>query len=413
MKKNIVFMLILSISLIFLLNGCQNLGTFCPSPGVCVYPEEIEEEDIEGIEEITGEIIVPPEEELEEIEELPEEELEEIIEEFPEEADIVVIEGELVKLSPEAKDPEENVIIFTFSEPLDENGEWLTKTGDAGFYKTTIIASDGVNEVSQEVTILVKEIANKPPVMEFIEDITVTEGDAIIIEPVVTDPEGDNILISYSGWMTTSSYTTTYDDAGEYVVTVAASDGVNEVFQDVNVIVNEFNRPPVMEKIDDIVLKEGDPVAVLVDATDPDGDELTITYSEPLDEDGTWITEIGDADTYKTTVTLSDGINEVSQDFNIIVEAVNRPPVIEIEDPIEVDEGQVVILEPIVTDPEGDNIQLTYSGWMTSDTYETTYDDAGEHIVTITASDGINEVSKDITVIVNDVNRPPEFTKPY
>ncbi len=411
MKKNIVFMLILSISLIFLLNGCQNLGTFCPSPGVCVYPEEMEE--VEGIEEITGEIIVPPEEELEEIEEFPEEELEEIIEEFSEEADIVVTEGELVKLSPEAKDPEGNVIIFTFSEPLDENGEWLTETGDAGFYKTTIIASDGINEVSQEVTILVKEIANKAPVMEFIEDITITEGDIITIEPTVTDPEGDNIIISYSGWMTTSSYTTTYDDAGEYVVTIAASDGVNEVFQDVNVIVNEFNRPPVMEKIDDIVLKEGDPVAVLVDATDPDKDELTITYSEPLDEDGTWITEIGDAGTYEITVTLSDGINEVSQDFNIIVEAVNKPPVIEIEDPIEVDEGQTVILEPTITDEEGDTVEVTYSGWMTVPSYITTYDDAGEHIVTITASDGINEVSKDITVIVNDVNRPPEFTKPY
>jgi len=413
MKKNIVFMLILSISLIFLLSGCQNLGTFCPSPGVCVYPEEIEE--VEGIEEITGEVIVPPLEEIEEEEFIPEEEefIPEEEEFIPEEADIVVTEGELVKLAPEAKDPEGDIVTFTFSEPLDENGEWLTETGDAGFYTIMVIASDGVNEVSKEFTILVKEIANKAPVMEFIEDITITEGDTITIEPTVTDPEGDNIIISYSGWMTTSSYTTTYDDTGEYVVTIAASDGVNEIFQDVNIIINEFNRPPVMEKIDDISFKEGDPVGVLVDATDPDGDELTITYSEPLDEDGTWLSEIGDAGTYEITVTVSDGVNEVSQDFNIIVEAVNKPPVIEIEDIIEVDEGQIIILEPIVTDPEEDNIQLTYSGWMTSDTYETTYDDAGEHIVTITASDGINQVSKDITVTVNDVNRPPEFTKPF
>ncbi len=401
MKKNILFMLILAISLIFLLNGCQKLGTFCPSPGVCVYPEEMEE----GMEEISGEIIVPTEE-------IEEEVPEEVEEELPEEADIIVTEGELVKLAPKATDPEGDIITFTFSEPLNENGEWLTEIGDAGLYKTIVIASDGVNEVSQEVTILVKP-ANKPPIMEFIEDIIVTEGDTVTIEPVVSDPEGDNIVISYSGWMTTSSYETTYEDAGEYIVTVTASDGVNEVSQNVNIIVNEFNRPPVMEKIDDMFLKEGDPVAVIVDATDPDGDELTITFSEPLDENGEWLTEIGDAGSYGITVTASDGISEVSQDFNIVVEAVNRPPVIEIEDIIELNEGETVVLEPIVTDPDEDEVEITYSGWMTSDTYETTYEDAGEHIVTITADDGINQVTKDVTVKVNDINRPPEFTKPY
>ena len=44
---------------------------------------------------------------------------------------------------------------------------------------------------------------------------------------------------------------------------------------------------------------------------------------------------------------------------------------------------------------------------MTSDTYKTTYDDAGSYIVTIIASDGKTSVAKDVKVNVQNVNRPP------
>ena len=392
MKKDVVLILILVVSLTIFLTGCQRMGTFCPSPGVCVYPEEEIIIEDNSLEDITGEIII--------------EEPIEIIE-----ADIIVTEGELVKLSPEAADPEGGTIEYIFSAPLNEKGEWQTKVGDAGYYTTTIIASDGVNEVSQEVSILVLT-ANRAPVMGAIDDITVTEGDTITLEPDVTDPEGDNIDISYSGWMKFSSYKTTYDDAGEHIVTITADDGINEVSQDVTIIVTNFNRPPVMEKINDIALKEGDPVAVRVDAADPDGDDLTIEFSEPLDASGEWLTEMGDAGTYNIIVTVSDGEAKVSQDFDIIIESVNKAPVIEISN-VEVDEGQKIVLKPTIKDPDGYKVDVSYSGWMTSAEYQTTYDDAGEHIVTITADDGIIKVNKDITITVNDVNRPPEFVKPY
>ncbi len=396
MRKNFIILLIFVLSLVFILNGCQRLGTFCPSPGVCIYPEENVSD--KGLEDLTGDIIIP------------EEDIEEEIEEETE-ADIVVNEGEVVKLKPQASDPEGDIIEFTFSEPLNASGEWQTKAGDAGFYKVTVTASDGVNEVTHEVTILVKS-ANRPPVMEFIEDKEVNEGETVLFEPEVVDPEGDEISITYSGWMTSNKYTTTFDDAGEYKVTVTASDGVNEVTQDVTVTVKNLNRPPVMEKIGDVSL-EGDPIAVKVDATDPDNDKLEISFSEPLDENGEWLTDIGDAGEYKITVTASDGEAEVTQDFIITVEAINRPPKIEIKSTIEVDEGETITLNPVVTDPDNDTVDVSYSGWMTSNEYTTTYEDAGEHVVTITASDGIAEVTKDVTVIVNDVNRPPEFIMPY
>ena len=66
-------------------------------------------------------------------------------------------------------------------------------------------------------------------------------------------------------------------------------------------------------------------------------------------------------------------------------------------------------LTPTITDPEGDELTISYAGWMNTNTFTTTYESQGTHVVTITASDGINTAKKDVTVIVNDVNRPPEF----
>ena len=54
-------------------------------------------------------------------------------------------------------------------------------------------------------------------------------------------------------------------------------------------------------------------------------------------------------------------------------------------------------------------MSYTYSGWMTSATKATDYEDAGEHIVTVKVSDGIAEDSQDVKIIVENVNRAPKI----
>ena len=161
---------------------------------------------------------------------------------------ITVNEGELVVLKPESEDPDADTILYTFSEPLDKDGRWQTKKGDAGNYEITITASDGELTDTQKI-LLVVESVNKPPVLKQIADITVNEGETVSFEPVATDPDGDKVTITYSGWMTEASYTTNYDDAGTHIVTVTASDGKESASQDVIVTVNDMNRPPKIVKI--------------------------------------------------------------------------------------------------------------------------------------------------------------------
>jgi nitrogen fixation protein FixH len=321
----------------------------------------------------------------------------------------IVMEGDMVNFpNLKATDPDGDPIKYTFTTPLNAQGEWQTKKGDAGEYKVTITASDGQNTVSQDILIVVKS-ANKAPIIQIAPEIKVKEGDTVTLNPSVTDAEGDKVDVKISGWMTTRTYATNYDDAGNYIVTITASDGQNTVSKDVKILVENVNRAPVIAPLADITVTEGDKVIIEPTVTDPDGDKLTVSFSGPLDSSGMWQSRIGDAGTYKVDVTASDGSQESKRSFTINVKSANKAPIIKINPEVTVKEGETVTLSPTVTDPEGDKVTISYSGWMTSSTYKTTYDDSGTHTVTITASDGVNTVSQDVKVVVQDVNRPPEF----
>ncbi len=321
-----------------------------------------------------------------------------------------VIEGELVNFpNLEATDPDGDPITYTFTPPLDATGKWQTKVGDAGTYRVTITASDGKNSVSQIVIIEVKP-KNLPPQIQLAsKQITVKEGEMVTINVQGSDPDGDKIVMSFDGWMNGPSKMTGYDDAGVHEVGIIASDGKATVREVVKVIVENVDRPPVISPLPDVKVKEGDKVTVKPTATDPDGDKVTFKFSPPLGPDGTWQTTSKDVGRYVINVTAVSGSLGSSTSFALTVESLNKPPVIQVTTPVTVDEGSTVVLNPVITDPEGDELTITYSGWMKSNTYTTTYEDAGTHLVTITASDGINTAKKDVTVVVNDVNRPPTF----
>ena len=121
-----------------------------------------------------------------------------------------------------------------------------SKTGDAGVYDLTVSVSDG--DLSDEKTIkLSVGSANDAPMIEEISTITVKEGDTVTLMPKVTDPENEEMTITYSGWMTSDAKETGYDDAGVHKVVVTVSDGQNTVSQEVKVVVENVNRAPVFE----------------------------------------------------------------------------------------------------------------------------------------------------------------------
>jgi len=322
-----------------------------------------------------------------------------------------VKEGELVTFDNlEANDPDGDEITFSFEDPLDEDGNWQTRRGDAGTYLTTITASDGTTSTTQEVRIIV-ESTNAAPTIEA-EDVSVEEGETIELAVEVNDEDGDDVSVEFSGFMDSDTRETTADDIGTHTVTITATDGFETTTREITVTVTDVNHAPEIGFLGDITVTEGELIRIIPSATDADGDTVTFEFSEPLDEQGKWQTEDGDEGQYTILITATDGENEASREVDITVKHLNKAPELTLEsDEITVSEGDTVRIKYTVSDAEGDDVTVIFTGFMTSDSYTTTYDDAGEHTVTVTADDGTEGTSQDVTIIVKDTNRAPVFDK--
>ena len=320
-----------------------------------------------------------------------------------------VKEGQLVSFpNLVAQDPDGDKIYYTFQTPLSVDGTWQTGPGDAGTYETVIIASDGNTYTRQPIRIIVESI-NAPPQILGLNDVKTREGETINLNYKIIDTDKDDVKVHIEGWKEEFPYTTTYSDAGVHSIKVIANDGTNTVERVVTISIEDVNRPPVLHEYDGIEVLEGDLVRVLADAEDSDGDKLSFTYGNPLNATGQWQTKEGDQGVYKAKITVSDGSLSDSTVLRIAVLRYNAAPLIKSLPDITVKEGEEVVVDVEAVDPEGDEVEIKWSGWMKSNKKVTNFLDQGTHLVTVTASDGVLEANETFTVTVIDVNRPPVF----
>jgi hypothetical protein len=98
----------------------------------------------------------------------------------------------------------------------------------------------------------------------------------------------------------------------------------------VRIRVNDVNRKPVLNKIADITVNEGDTIKITPSATDEDGDSIRFTYGDPLNLIGEWTTKAGDRGIYYVTIMAFDGFGgEDQQSFRIIVQESGNPIILE------------------------------------------------------------------------------------
>ncbi|MCK9614270.1 MAG: hypothetical protein M0R48_02055 [Candidatus Omnitrophica bacterium] len=225
--------------------------------------------------------------------------------------DITVNENELIKIIPHATDADGDVITYTFSAPLNSDGQWQTDYASSGIYTITVTAADPENLTdTQEVKITVKNV-NRPPVLNPISDITVNEGQTAVIAPTVSDPDNDAISLYYSApFDSQGKWITGYNDSGTYNITVTASDGIDTVTQNAKVIVTSTNRiPQVTLTLSKYTVTPNEQFNVVLSATDPDGDAMTFS----LKKDGVEIASGNFNSSYTTTISFADvGDHEIS-----------------------------------------------------------------------------------------------------
>lgn len=328
-------------------------------------------------------------------------------------------EGDLIKIPVKAVDLDGDSLKYKFDKPFNDQGLWLTEIGDEGQHLIKVTVTDGLVSTSEFVLVEVKR-ANRAPSIECPDSIKVQETETIKIDCNVYDEEGDSVIVGFDGWMRTSTYTTTYGDAGEYSVIVRARDQNHESTKKINIMVEKKNRAPVITPIKAQEVMETTQLKITPEVFDPDGDKVTVSFSEPLMSDGTYSPQFGDRGKYTVTVTASDGKENVSSEFDLIVLKKNRAPVLKAIEPITVFEGEKLSIPVQAYDPDGDEITVTYSGWLDVAEYTTSYDDAfpdgcntkgctATYYVDVKATDGLLESTQKVKVEVTDRNRPPEL----
>lgn len=165
--------------------------------------------------------------------------------------------------------------------------------------------------------------ANELPIISSL--VLATEGEiypgaTAQIECTASDPNEDELSYSWSadgGTISGSSATVSWtapDELGAYTVTVEVSDGDDIAISQLTIPVVELNNPPVIDNLttDCPRVKKAGTATITCEASDPDGDELTYTWSAErgnISGEGaivTWVApnEYGD---YLITVTVSDG----------------------------------------------------------------------------------------------------------
>lgn len=261
---------------------------------------------------------------------LPEwgEELQEVVVE--EDLDTITVkENELVRLNVKVSDPDQDMVTYTYSNPLSKDGEWQTNYGDAGEYIVTITASDGRLTTEKKVKLAVERV-NVPPIIGKLHDLSVREGETITFESKVSDPNKDEVTITVSEPLKSGNWETDHTSAGEYQIRVVATDGELETEQFFTLLVEDVNVLPELADLPETIsVKEGETITIKPTVTDLDDDPITITISDPVGNDGVWETGYTDHGTYLVTVTISDGKDKVVRKVNVQVTDVNQPPVFE------------------------------------------------------------------------------------
>ena len=307
---------------------------------------------------------------------------------------------------------------------------WTPTYEQAGSYQITFIADDGTDQDSELVTVTVANV-NRPPVLDTIGARAVAEDSLLTFSVSASDPDGQQITYSASGLPDGATFadgvfrwTPSYEQAGAYSVTFSAGDGAATDVETVALTVEHVNRAPVLSAIANQTVTENTALSFSVSASDPDGDDVTITAgSLPAGatfsaESFAWTPTYEQAGSYELTFTASDGSAADTETVTVTVGNTNRPPELLAIGDKSTDEDAALTFTVTADDPDGDTI--TYSAQDLPDgagfsanqfSWTPTYLQEGNHTVTFVASDGQAQDSQAVVISVGNVNRAPVLTE--
>ncbi|WP_222615311.1 Ig-like domain-containing protein [Persicimonas caeni] len=314
----------------------------------------------------------------------------------------------------------------------------FTYTPDADFNGSdsfTYEISDGSRTASASVTLTITPVNDAPDAVD--DTASGTEDTPVTLSPLDndSDPEGDTLSVTATntpahGAVTinadnTITYTPNADFAGtdSFTYTVSDGNGGTDTAQ-VDVTLTGVNDAP--DAVADTATTDEEmqvTIDLLANDVDVDGDTLTVTtVNTPANGtatdngDGT-VTYTPNANfngTDSFSYAIADGNGSVDTAVvTITVNPINDAPVLTAptpQGPLTVTEGTALTFVVAADDPDGDTLTYDVQPLPTGATIDAGtgdfnwtpgYADAGDHTLTLSASDGTASDSRDVTVTVS------------
>ncbi len=326
---------------------------------------------------------------------------------------------------------------------------WTPTYEQSGTYTITFVVSDGQYSDSTTATFTVVHV-NRPPALATIGTREINENETLTFTLQGSDPDREDAgqLTFYARGLPegaafdpqtrTFSWTPTFEQAGTYTVTLGVQDAAGLSDEEtVTLTVNHVNRPPRLEPIADLTVDENQPLNLQLSGSDPDREDAgQLRYGIANLPEGAsidaatgrfqWTPSFDQAGEYTLNAMVQDPAGlSARQNFRIVVNNVNRAPVLTPIDDQSVDEGQELQLTIVVSDPDKEDqnrLQVTVTGLPQDAEFDAdkrllrwrpSYEQSGEYTLTATVTDpGGLTASQDFHIRVNHVNRPPQLTAP-
>jgi hypothetical protein len=366
---------------------------------------------------------------------------------------ISISPGQEVNFSVTAEDPDGDEMVFNWyvDDVFAASGSdfiFIARPEQVGSaVAVRVVVSDGDKSASQDWVMVINQAdggGNQPPAFIPAPDQAVSEGETLVFVVRAVDPDGDPVSY-FASLLPTGAvffketgkfkWIPDYDQAGEYGVVFSASDGKAIASITVNIRVLNTNRAPTLEVTGNRTVSEGGELVLQLLGSDPDEDLLSFAYTPslrgavlyPRGSTAAWVwhPDYDQAGSYRevfTVTDLSDPPLTASVALDLVVYNTNRPPVLAGLLDQAVSEGQFLDFWLIASDPDGNNVTYTAGPMPRGSTLNVNtgeffwmpdYDQAGDYILTVTATDdGYPQLSSAGTIMITvlNVNRPPAIT---
>jgi len=300
-------------------------------------------------------------------------------------------------------------------------------------FSARITASDGEISTDQDIQVDIVDVEPEGPVFSTAGNLNADENQTAIGTVSATDPFGSVVTYSISGTdaslisLDTSSGVLTFNSAPDYetkssyAVVITAAGSVTNTDQALTININNLNdNLPVFTSGTTFSIDENETAIGTVTGSDADGDSVSFTVSgSELVITSAGVLSFASAPDYETktsytaTVTITDGLTSLDQSILVNVNNLNdNSPVITSNATFSAAENQTAIAALTASDADGDSISFTISGSELSITSAGVltfasapdYETKTSYTATVTASDGTNSGTQDITVNVSDLD---------